>query len=149
MWKQHCKEGRIPKRPRRKISRWSALKTQSWTLVSGCFRNIIPGPLEITLDQRYWIFVLWLLQVCKRYCRSIINTKIKILTRSSIWDVGVFHHKSPPSMATLITWKILSLLNASYRRSLNPLKRSTLNWCHQLVHHCSEFTRSPASFWKR
>ncbi|KAJ0911168.1 hypothetical protein HanRHA438_Chr06g0260301 [Helianthus annuus] len=53
----------------------------------------------------------------------------RIITRtlSPICDVGVCHHKSPPSIATLMTWKIRSLLNDSNLLSLTPLRTSTLN----------------------
>ena len=51
----------------------------------------------------------------------------KTLTRSPMCDSGVCHHRSPPRKATLMTWKILSLLKASNLLSLSPLCNSTLN----------------------
>ena len=74
-----------------------------------------------------------------------VNELEETLTRSPMCDSGVCHHRSPPRKATLMTWNILSLLKASNLLSLRPLCNSTLNWCHQLVHHCSGFMWFPAS----
>ena len=90
--------------------------------------------------KRKWQLPLWLFM-------QIMWVSGSILTWSSMWDIGVCHQRSPPSVATLMTWKILSLLKVSYLRSLSPRSSSTLNWWNQLVHHCSDFASRSAFDW--
>lgn len=116
MWKLHCREGRIPRKQQRKIAKLSALQINK--------PRISPSVLAQVIGTE--------------------KMKKLFLTLSSRCDAGVCHHKSPARKATLMTWNILSLLNASCLLSLTPLCNSTVNWYHQLVHHCSGFIWFPA-----